>query len=120
MKRWSYAINNHYKTAILSRESAPWHIFLIERLAGFVCNVFPAIPLPKIKFRLKDKEEIIDNGGKWTTLKEQYGSLDHVFHLYVHVPIYDFCWKRIETKDIKIDYYKLKGLVYDEDREFWG
>jgi len=36
MRNWHYAINNYYKTANISLETAPWHIFAIEIIAEFM------------------------------------------------------------------------------------
>jgi len=119
MKNWSYGINNYYKTTNISLETAPWHIFAIERIAEFICDIIPPIPLPNIKFRLKDKERIEDNEGEWTTVREWYGDLRQLFHSVIHMPIFNFCWDRIETKYIEMDYKKVKEMFYEENREFF-
>jgi len=119
MKSWNYGINNYYKTASISLETAPWHIFAIEKIAEFICDNVPPIPLPDIKFRLRDKDSIEFNKSEWTTLNEWYGDLSQLFHSVIHVPIFDFCQDRIKAKNIKIDYEKLKEMFYEENKKFW-
>jgi hypothetical protein len=113
MKCWSYGINYYYKTASISLETAPWPIFAIEWAMDIICDSIPPIPLPNIKIRPKD------NDGEWTTTKEWYGDLSQLVHAVIHVPIFNFCWSRIDVEYIEIDYYKLRELFYKEDKEFW-
>ena len=120
MKNWYYAINGYYRTAHISIETAPWHIFAIKKVSEFICDIIPPMPLPNIRFRLRDEFSIeCNNGQKWVTVKEWYGSLDHLFHAMIHIPIFFFCHNRIETKYIEIDYEKLKELFYEEDTEIY-
>lgn len=119
MKSWSYGINNFHKTASISLETAPWHIFAIERIAEFICDNVPPIPLPNIKFRLKDKDSIKWNQSEWTTVREWYGDLRSLFCSKIHIPILTFCLDRIETKRIEIDHDKLKEMFYKEDKKFF-
>ena len=119
MKSWSYGINNYYKTASISLETASWHIFAIERITEFICDIIPPIPLPNIKFRLRDKDSIEFNQSEWTTFREWYGDLKQLFHGVIHILISDFCWDRIEMKCIEIDYDKLKEMFYEENKEFF-
>jgi len=119
MKSWAYGINNYYKTASISLETAPWHIFAIENIAEFICDIIPPIPLPNIKFRLRDKDSIEFNQSEWTTVREWYGDLSQLFHSVIHMPIFNFCWDRIESKYIEVDYDKLKEMFYKKDKEFF-
>jgi len=119
MRSWSYGINNYYKTANISLEIAPWYIFAIEKASEFICGIIPPIPLPDIKFRLKDKDSIKFNQSEWTTVREWYGDLSQLFHSVIHVPIFDFCWDRIISKHVEMDYEKLKEMFYKEDKEFF-
>ena len=120
MRNWTYGINSYYRTAHISLETAPLIIFAIERVSEFMCDIIPPIPLPDIKFRLRDKFSIECNDGQeWTTIGEWYGDLNQLFHSVIHVPIFDFCHDRIKTKYIKIDYDNLKKIFYKEDREFF-
>jgi len=119
MKNWSYGINNYYKTASISLETAPWHIFVIETITEFICDIIPPISLPNIKFRLRDKDSIEFNQSEWTTVKEWYGDLKQLFHSVIHIPISNFCWDRIVKKYIEVDYDKLKEMFYKKDKEFF-
>ena len=71
MRSWTYGINNYYKTASIFLETAPWYIFVIEKVAEFICNIIPSILLPNIKFRLKDKDSIEFNQSEWATVSEK-------------------------------------------------
>jgi len=79
----------------------------------------PPIPLPNIKFRLRDKHSIEFNQSEWTTFREWYGDLNSLFCGVIHMPIFGFCWDRIETKHIEMDYDKLKEMFYTKDKDFW-
>ena len=120
MKNWSYGINSIYKKANIYLEEAPWWVFLVDRIVEFLCDLTPSISLPKIKMRLKSREDIEFNGGSdWTTLRAWYGDLSQVFHCFVHMPVFNFCQKRFSCKSIEIDYSKAKEMFYGEDKEFW-
>ena len=119
MRNWTYGINSYYRTAHISLETAPLIIFAIERVSEFMCDIIPPIPLPDIKFRLKDKDSIKFNQSEWTTVREWYGDLSQLFHSVIHMPIFNFCWDRIESKYIEVDYDKLKEMFYEEDKEFF-
>jgi len=120
MKRWRYAINSYHKTATIFCGVASFHIFWLENFASTICAyLIPAVPFPKIPLKLKN-DEIEDNDGKrWTTWKDWYGSLDQWFHVYVHMPIFDFCYKYIKSYSIKVPYHKLKKSFYEMDKDFW-
>ena len=118
MERWHYGVNNYYKTASICRETAIWPIFAIERGTEFVCDLIPPIPLPNIKIRL-EKEEAIDFGSEFLTIKEWYGDSRHLFHALIHIPIFNFCYRHIKTKMIDVNYEKLKELFYEDNKDFW-
>ena len=120
MKSWGYGINSVYKEANLYLEEAPWWVFATDRIAESLCDLIPPIPLPKRKRRLKNKEDIEFNGGsEWTTLRDWYGDLSQVFHCFAHIPVFDFCQKRIKRKFIEISYDRAKEMFYEQDKEFW-
>jgi len=120
MKSWSYGTNSIYKKANIYLEEAFWWVFAVDRIAEFLCDLIPSIPLPKIKMRLKDREDIEFNGGSnWTTLRDWYGDLSQVFHCFVHMPVFDFCQKRIRCKSIEIGYNRAREMFYEGDKEFW-
>ncbi|MEA3414828.1 MAG: hypothetical protein U9R02_01510 [Thermodesulfobacteriota bacterium] len=120
MKSWNYGINSLYKTASIDLRTGHWWLFALERVAEFCCDIAPPIPLPNAKKRLRDQEDIeLNDGNSWTTWKEWYGDLSQLFHCFVHVPIFDFCQKRIKCKFIELDYDKVKEMFYQEDKKFW-
>jgi len=120
MKTWSYGINSIYKKASIYLEEASWWVFALDRIIEFLCDFIPPVPFPKIKMRLKDREDIEFNGdSEWTTWREWYGDLSQLFHCFVHMPIFDFCQKRIKCKSVEINYDNAKKIFYEEDKEFW-
>ena len=114
MKHWTYGANNYYKTAAIYVEEAPWYIFFIEFLINWICDHFPAIPLPNIgKVKIKD-EDI-----KYITYKEAYDDLAGLFHDKIHSPIFDWVYSKIKVTDIEVSYDKLKEEFYDKDKKYW-
>jgi len=63
MKTWTYGINSLYKTASIDLQAGPWWAFVLERAVELCCDVTPAIPLPNVKMRLSDPEDIELSGG---------------------------------------------------------
>jgi len=120
MKSWSYGVNSIYKTASLHLEEASWWVFAADRLAEFICDRIPSIPLPRIKMRLKDRCDIeLNEGNKWTTLRDWYGDLSQAFHCLVHLPVFHYCQKKINCKYMEADFNKAREMFYKEDKEFW-
>jgi hypothetical protein len=100
MKTWSYGINSLYRTASIDLQTGPWWAFVLERAVEWCCDLAPAIPLPKAKMKLRDPEDIELNGGHpWTTWKEWYGDLSQLFHGFVHMPVFNFCQRRIRCRE---------------------
>lgn len=92
----------------------------MEWVVEICCDMIPSIPLPDAKKRLRDQEDIELNGGnQWTTWKEWYGDFAQLFHCVVHVPIFNFCEKRIQSKVVNLDYDKAWEMFYQEDKRFW-
>jgi hypothetical protein len=120
MKTWSYGINSLYKTASIDLQTAPWWVFALEWAVGWCCDLAPALPLPDAKMRLRDQEDIELNGGSpWTTWKEWYGDLSQLFHGFVHMPVFNFCQSRIQSRIVGLDYDNAKEMFYEEDKKFW-
>ncbi|MBA7632578.1 hypothetical protein ES703_40126 [subsurface metagenome] len=120
MKSWSYGVNSLYKTANIFLDEAPFYIFFLDWLVESLCELIPAIPLPRIKIRLRNPGEIEDNDGKeWTTLDEWYGDLSQAFHLFVHMPVFDFCGARTDSRAISVGYKKLRKIFRERDKEYW-
>ena len=114
MKKWNIATNNFYFTGSVHLEEAPFYIFTIEYITNYVCELIPDIPLPKIK---------IIRGGEKTNLREYYGCISDIFHVYVHVPISKWCDEKIKITRIEFPYKMLKELFPEnftliEDNEY--
>lgn len=120
MRNWSYGINSIHRTAHILVEESSWWAFAIDRTIEWLCGIIPHIRFPKVKMRLKDAEEIeFNDGNEWTTLHNWYGDINQFFHLYVHMPVFDFCYSRIKCKSIEIDYDRAKEMFYESDKKFW-
>jgi len=120
MKTWTYGINSLYKTASIDLQAGPWWAFVLERAVELCCDVTPAIPLPNVKMRLSDPEDIELSGGQeWTTWKEWYGDLSQGFHSFIHIPVFNFCQRQIKSRIVELDYGKIKKIFYEEDKKFW-
>lgn len=120
MKTWRYGINSVYETAFIDLQNGPWWVFGLERMAEWCCDGIPDIPLPKLKLRLRDPEDIEANDGhQWTTWKAWYGDLSQLFHCFVHIPVFNYCQRRVCSRFVELDYDGVKEMFYDEDKEFW-
>lgn len=120
MRRFSYGINSHYKTAHINIDIAPFYIFWLDSIVGFICSYFPRIPLPKIPFLFLDKSNIeFNDGKKWSNLKDWYGNLSAILGFHIYNPISDFCWKRQEHRFMKIDYDEVQKCFENLDKKFW-
>lgn len=120
MRRIGYGINSYHKTASIYVDYAPCWVFGFDAIGGFLCQITPPIPLPAIPMRLFDKGSIeFNDGDKWTTLKDWCGTLRDLFHLFIHVPIIEYCWRKTEGRIIAVNYNKARKAFYDKDKTFW-
>lgn len=112
MKNWSYGINTYHWTASYSLEKGPWHAFLIERLIKRICSLIPHIPLPRIPiYDEENKEE--------TNWREYYRNFAQLFHLKIHMPIFNWARDRIRLIVLNVPYDELKERHYEEDKRFF-
>jgi len=132
MKIWYVSANNYWFSASLHLEKVPIGLYYIERIVTWACSITPDIPLPKIKFKVKDKSnwEYMDSNDGWTTLQDWFGDTQNLFHSYVCTPIHNFVWKHTKVIHIDLPYHFLKEKFPveferdletewdDEDREF--
>ena len=109
MRRWNIGTNNIYFSSSIYLEEAPWYVFFIEYIMNCICDWFPPIPLPKIKI-IREGEE--------TNLQDWYGDLSHAFHSCVHMPIFDWCYRNIESNHFVFPFEMLKE-IYPKDFENW-
>ena len=120
MKTWTYGINSLYKTASIDLRAGLWWAFVLERMVEWCCDCTPDIPLPNVKLRLRDPEDIeMNDGHQWTTLKEWYGDLSQLFHCFVHMPVFNYCQRWIRSRIVELDYDRAKEMFYEEDKKFW-
>jgi len=119
MKTWTYGINSLYRTASIDLQAGPWWAAL-DRAVEWCCDCAPAIPLPNVKLRRRDPEDIeMNDGHQWTTWKEWYGDLSQLFHCFVHMPVFNYCQRRIRSRIVELDYDRAKEMFYEEDKKFW-
>ena len=111
MVKFSYAINSYLKTASIIVEYANPLVLALNKVITFICGyLIPAIPLPSIKIE-RDCEK--------TTLREYYGDLQQVFHIFVHCPVFEWCCRKTDTRFIEISYNEARGAFRDKDLKFW-
>lgn len=78
------------------------------------------MPLPNVRLRLRDPEDIeLNDGNQETTWKEWYGDLSQLFHCLVHIPVFNYCQRRIRSNILELDYDRAKEMFYEADKEFW-
>lgn len=119
MKFWTYAANSYYKTASYILEEGPWYSFVIESLIETICESLMVIPIP-FGSNIKIKRDFLDNGEYETyTLKEWYGSLGDIFHVYICSPISEFCYKKRQETHLNTDYEQLKKERYKESPDIF-
>ena len=110
MTRWFIGTNNYYYEGSIILEEGPWYVFFIEQIMNLICHYVPMIPLPKIKI-IRDNEE--------TNLNEYYGTINDLFHLYVHDKIFKWCYNRIKMTFVRFPYQMLDemfpGKVVDDN-----
>jgi hypothetical protein len=111
MRKIEYGFNSYLKTACISIDFAPFWVFALDRLIENVCGyLVPPIPFPHIK---------ITRDGEKTTMREYYGDLRQLFHCHIHSPIFRFCCKKMDTRNINVDYELIRKAFYDKDKDFW-
>ena len=125
MRRWYIGFNNYWFTSSIFLEEIPVVLCFLEWLSGLICYFIPSIKLPRIKFKLKDKNDwdLINNGNGYTDLREWYGDLNQLWHAFVCIPICDLVnkYSKIETIDLPFNFAKEKfpkeyiDTDYDED-----
>lgn len=113
MKTWYVGFNDWWFTSSIDLVKVPIGLAVLERIVEFICYVLPPIPLPKIKFKLKDKNDygFTQNENGWTDLNEWYGGIDQLWHLFVCIPTINFVEKH--TKHVRIE------LPYDFSKQLF-
>jgi hypothetical protein len=120
MRKYTYAANGYNKTASIIIEEGKWWYFALNTIVESICACIPHILFPKIKLELKDQDSIdFNNGNKYTTYQEWYGSSDNWFCLKVHNNVLNYCSKNIDTLMIKVEYNELKKFLEKYDKSYW-
>ena len=106
MKKIEYGFNSYHKTASINVDFAPFWVFALNEIVDGVCGyLVRPIAFPKIKIN-RDSEK--------TTMREYYGDLQQLFHCHVHSPVFQFCYKRMDSKTIDIDYEAARKAFYPD------
>jgi len=110
MKNWYVGINDYWFSASLIMSEVPVVLHYLEHVVSWICSIIPDIPLPKIRFKLKDKSswEYTDNSDGWITMKDWFGDTQQVFHCYVCTPVHNFVRKHTKSVYIEMPYNFLK------------
>jgi len=112
MRRWYIGFNNYWFTASIFLEKVPVVLCFLEWLSERICYFMPAIKLPKIKFKLKDKEDwdFTDNGDGWTDLRKWYGDLSQLWHAFVCMSVSDLInkYSKVEIVNLPFNFAKEK------------
>jgi len=118
MKSFNIGTNNYWYTASVILDDVPAPLYYLARITEFICDHIPSIPLPQIPIKLKDKDtyDWTDNNDGRTNLKEWYGDIQQLFHLYVCTPVHHLVWKHTKSISIDLPYDFLKERFPDEFR----
>lgn len=129
MRHYSIGVNNYWRTASIHLEETPFCLFYLQRFVEWCCDKCPEIPLPPVKFKIRDPElrnEFRKTNG-WTDFREWFGDTQQLFHLFVCDNMFQFTRKHTKSVVINLPYNYLKELFpkvfefeeelgyYDED-----
>ena len=101
MIRWNIVTNDYFFTSSVILEKAPWYIFTIEFCIQWICYFIPQIPLPRVKIKINNEE---------TNLKDYYGTVADLFHIYICSPITQWCFRKIKSDSIYFPYKELERM----------
>lgn len=106
MKQWGIGFNDYFHTSSIILEEGSMWLYLVDRVISFICYCIPSIKPPKIKFRLKNKDDwdVTENNDGYTDLQEWYGDISQVWHIFVCMPWCTFMYKRIKTEMIDMPF----------------
>ena len=116
MKTYSVGINDYWHTGSIHLEEVPTGLYYLESMTMWICDHIPAIPLPKIKFkvRVRDGWDYTDNKDGWTDLNEWYSDIQQVFHIYICTWVTNFVWKHTKVVNIDLPYKFLQEKFPDK------
>lgn len=120
MKQYSIGVNNYWHTASIILDDVPVGLHFLETVVIWICDKLPYIPLPKIKFRLKESDacEMTINKDGMTNLNEWFGDTQQLFHIFICSPVTDFVNKCTKTIMINLPYNFLRELFPDSFKEW--
>lgn len=106
IRRWYVGFNDYWFTSSIFLEEMPLGFYIIEWIVNNICWVIPCIKLPKIKFKLKNKDDwdFTDNNDGWTDLYSYYGDLSQLCYVFMLIPLQDFIYKHINVKSIDLPF----------------
>jgi len=110
MKLYRIGTNNYWHTASIILDDVPAGILFLENVVMWICDKIPYIPLPKLKFRLKERDawDMTENKDGRTDLNEWFGDTQQLFHIYVCTPVTDLVNKHRKSTMINLPYNFLK------------
>lgn len=116
MRNWYIGRNHYWRIASIDLEEVSAGLYYLENIVMWLCSKVPDILLPKIKFRLKDKENwnFTNNEDGWTDLRDWFGGTQSMFHSYVCMPTSNFVWKHTKKTFIPLPYDFLKETFPNE------
>ena len=106
MKNWYMTKNDYWFSASLVLEEVPAVLYYLERVVSWICSIIPDMPLPKIRFKLKDKSswEYTDNNDGWITMQDWFGDVQQLFHCYICTLVHNFVWEHTKSTRINLPY----------------
>lgn len=106
MKTWYIGFNDWWFTASIHLVEVPVILHFLEQVVFFICSIIPSIPLPKIKFKLKDERgyEFTKNNDGWTDLNEWFGELDQLWHFFLCMPVSHLVYKHTKCTIIDVPF----------------
>jgi len=92
MKRWFIGYNDYWYTAGIHLEEVPMVLCFLEWIVDWISVFIPPIKFPRIKFRLRDKEDWdwTENEDGWTTLRDWFGDLRQLYDVYIYHKVFRF------------------------------
>jgi len=119
MQIYHIGTNNYWRSASIILDDVPAGLYFLENIVTWICDKVPYIPLPKLKFRLKERDawDMTENNDGRTDLNEWFGDTQQLFHVYVCSPVTDFVNKHTKSTVINLPYNFLKERFPDSFEE---
>ena len=119
MTSWDFGGNclPQYRSGSIYLIDQPLWLALIgwfsDEILSRICDLLMYIPLPNYG-------RIIDEG-EFYTIKEYYGTVGDLFHVFVHDPVFQWHWNHKKKKEIivEVGYDRLKELFSNYDNKYF-